>query len=81
MNLLKKRIVSREDIVNYIDFLVSTDMLYHFDDDAVDILTRVSDHELSLFTEEEAVLVDRRRDEMLKLDYDFAFEYALTKIE
>jgi hypothetical protein len=47
----------------------------------VDILTRVSDHELSLFTEEEAVLVDRRRDEMLKLDYDFAFEYALTKIE
>jgi hypothetical protein len=81
MNLLKKRIVSREDIVNYIDFLVSADMLYHFDDDAADILTRVSDREISLFTEEEAILVDRRRDEMLNLDYDFAFEYALTKIE
>jgi hypothetical protein len=81
MNLLKRRIKSREDIVSYIDFLVSEDMLYHFDDDAVDILTRVSDHELSLFTDEEAVLVDKRRDEMLSVDYDFAFEYALTKIE
>jgi hypothetical protein len=81
MNLLKKRIVSREDIVNYIDYLVSEDMLYHFDDDAVDILSRVSDHSESLFTEQEAILVDRRRDEMLNLDYEFAFEYALTKIE
>lgn len=81
MNLLKKRIVSREDIVNYIDYLVSEDMLYHFDDDAVDILSRVSDHSESLFTEQEAILVDKRRDEMLNLDYDFTFEYALTKIE
>ena len=81
MNLLKKRIMSREDIVNYIDYLVSKDMLYHFDDDAVDILSRVSDHSESLFTEQEAILVDRRRDEMLNLDYDFTFEYTLTKIE
>ena len=81
MNLLKRRIKSREDIVSYIDFLVSEDMLYHFDDDASDILCRTSDHTISLFTEEEAVLIDRRRDEMLNLDYEFTFEYALTKIE
>lgn len=81
MNLLRKRIKSAQDIVNYIDYLVSADMLYHFDDDAIDVLTRVSDHEISLFTEEEAKLVDQRRDEMLSVDYDFAFEYALTKIE
>lgn len=80
MNLLRKRIKSVQDIVNYIDYLVSADMLYHFDDDAADILTRVSDHELSLFTAEEAKLVDQRRNEMLNIDYDFAFEYALTKI-
>ena len=81
MNLLKKRIVSKEDIVKYIDFLASTDMLYHFDDDAIDILSIVSDHSEPLFTEQEAILIDRRRDEMLNLDYEFAFEYALTKIE
>jgi hypothetical protein len=80
MNLLRKRIKSTQDIVDYIDFLVSVDMLYHFDDDAVDVLSRVSDHSQSLFTEEEATLVDRRRDEMLNIDYDFAFEYALTKV-
>jgi hypothetical protein len=80
MNLLKKRIKTIEDIVNYIDFLESQDMLYHFDDDACDVLSRVSDHSVQLFTDEECVLVDRRRNEMLKLDYEFAFDYACTKL-
>jgi hypothetical protein len=81
MNLLKRKIKTREDIVNYIDFLESEDLLYHFDDDASDILSRVSDHSVQLFTDEECVLIDQRRDEMLKLDYEFTFDYALTKLD
>ena len=81
MNLLKKEIKTRKDIVNYINFLESEDMLYHFDDDACDILSRVSDHSIQLFTNEESILIDKRRDEMLKLDYEFTFDYALTKLD
>ena len=81
MNLLKKEIKTRKDIVNYINFLESEDMLYHFDDDACDILSRVSDHSIQLFTDEESILIDKRRDEMLKLDYEFTFDYALTKLD
>ena len=81
MNLLKKEIKTRKDIVNYINFLESEDILYHFDDDACDILSRVSDHSIQLFTDEESILIDKRRDEMLKLDYEFTFDYALTKLD
>jgi hypothetical protein len=81
MNLLKKEIKTRKDIVNYINFLESEDMLYHFDEDACDILSRVSDHSIQLFTDEESILIDKRRDEMLKLDYEFTFDYALTKLD
>jgi hypothetical protein len=56
-------------------------MLYHFDEDACDILSRVSDHSIQLFTDEESILIDKRRDEMLKLDYEFTFDYALTKLD
>jgi hypothetical protein len=81
MNLMSKTIKTREDISNYIDFLESEDMLYHFDEDACDILSRVSDHSIQLFTDEESILIDKRRDEMLKLDYEFTFDYALTKLD
>ena len=81
MNLMSKTIKTREDISNYIDFLVSEDLLYHFDEDALDILSRVSDHSIQLFTDEESILIDKRRDEMLKLDYEFTFDYALTKLD
>ncbi len=81
MNLMSKTIKTREDISNYIDFLVSEDLLYHFDEDACDILSRVSDHSIQLFTDEESILIDKRRDEMLKLDYEFTFDYALTKLD
>ena len=78
---MSKTIKTREDISNYIDFLESEDMLYHFDEDACDILSRVSDHSVELFTREESILIDKRRDEMLKLDYEFTFDYALTKLD
>ena len=78
---MSKTIKTREDISNYIDFLESEDMLYHFDEDACDILSRVSDHSIQLFTDEESILIDKRRDEMLKLDYEFTFDYALTKLD
>ena len=78
---MSKTIKTREDISNYIDFLESEDMLSHFDEDACDILSRVSDHSIQLFTDEESILIDKRRDEMLKLDYEFTFDYALTKLD
>ena len=78
---MSKTIKTREDISNYIDFLESEDMLYHFDEDACDILSRVSDHSIQLFTDEESILIDKRRDEMLKLYYEFTFDYAFTKLD
>lgn len=77
MNLFKKKIKTKEDIINYLNFLDSKDMLYHFDSDANEILTNVSDYSERLFTDEECVLVDKRRDEMLDLDYDLAFDYLI----
>ena len=81
MNLLKKEITSPRDIINYINYLTSQDLLYHFDDDAEDVLCRVSNHSRRLFTKKQCELVNKRRDEMLSVDYEFAFDYACTKLE
>lgn len=78
---MSKTIKTRKDIINYINFLESKDMLYHFDDDACDILSRVSDNSVKVFTDEQCILLDKRRDEMLELDYDLAFDYLCAKID
>ena len=81
MKLLQKEIRTKEDIKNYIDFLITNDLLYHFDEDACNILSRKNDYSESLFTEEQCKLIDQRRNEMFKIDYDYSFEYACELLE
>jgi hypothetical protein len=76
MKFLNNKINTLEDIKEYIDNLVSNDMLYNFDDDAEDIMHTVDNVSVALFTEEQCKLANKRRDEMLDLNYDYAFEYA-----
>jgi hypothetical protein len=76
MKFLNNKINTLEDIKEYIRNLVSNDMLYNFDDDAEDIMHTVDNVSVALFTEEQCKLVNERRDEMLDLDYDYAFGYV-----
>ncbi len=80
MKFLNNKINTLEDIKEYIDNLVSNDMLYNFDDDAEDIMHTVDNVSVALFTKEQCKLVNKRRDEMLNLNYDYAFEYASLSI-
>jgi hypothetical protein len=47
-------------------------MLYHFDDEAEDILSNISGFSDRAFTDEQCKLLNERRDEMLAIDYDYA---------
>jgi len=77
MNLLKKEIRTKQDIINYIDLLHLKNMLYHFDEDADQILCHKSNFSVRAFTDEECIYLDKRREEMLCLDYDFVFDYLI----
>jgi hypothetical protein len=69
------------DIENYIDNLVINNMMYHFEDDAKDILSNTSGFTKQAFNLEQCKLLNCRTKEMLELDYDYAFEYALLVLE
>lgn len=77
MKFLNNQIKSLEDIKSYIDNLVINNMMYHFDDDAEDILSNESGFSDQAFTDEQCKLLNARTNEMLELNYDYAFEYAL----
>lgn len=81
MEFLNKKIKSIKDIENYIDKLVINNMMYHFEDDAKDILSNTSGFTKQAFTLEQCKLLNCRTKEMLELDYDYAFEYALLVLE
>jgi hypothetical protein len=81
MKFLQNKIESLEDIKNYIDNLLTNDMMYHFDDDAEDILSFKSGFSDRAFTDEQCALLNARTNEMLELDYDYAFEYACLVLE
>ena len=81
MKFLQNQIKSLEDIKSYIDNLLINDMMYHFDDDAEDILSFKSGFSEPAFTTEQCKLLNARTNEMLELNYDYAFEYACTLIE
>ena len=81
MKFLHNQIKSLEDIKSYIDNLLINDMMYHFDDDAEDILSFKSDFSEPAFTTEQCDLLNTRTNEMLELNYDYAFEYACSIIE
>jgi hypothetical protein len=80
MQFLQTKITTIEDIKSYIDNLAKNSMIYHFDDDAEDIITFVDisrKETKPAFTADQAKLLNERTVEMLKLDYDFAFDYLV----
>jgi DNA primase len=81
MTFLNKQIKTKQDIKNYIDNLVKNNMLYHFEDDAKDILRSKSGFTEPAFTPEQCILLDARSIEMLKVDYDYTFDYACQVLE
>ena len=81
MKFLNKPIETKRDIKSYIDNLVENHMMYHFEDNAKDILSCVSGFEKPAFTPEQCVLLDIRSTEMLNVDYDYTFEYACYVLE
>ncbi|MFY8170250.1 MAG: hypothetical protein ACOVK2_03935 [Candidatus Fonsibacter sp.] len=75
MKFLQNEIKSLEDIKNYIDNLKANNMMYHFDDDARDI---VNFQDLS---EDILDLLDIRTNEALSIDYDYSFNYVCELLE
>jgi hypothetical protein len=72
MKFLSNQIKTKRDIESYIDSLASNDLMYHFDDNARDIVSFEEN-----LSQEHLDLLDIRTNEMLDIDYDYAFEYAL----
>ena len=81
MKFLQNQIKTKKDIAYYIADLYDNNMMYHFDDDAEDILSNESGFSEPAFTEEQCKLLNARRDEMLALDYDYAFECVCELLE
>lgn len=81
MKFLHNQIKTKKDIAYYITDLYDNNMMYHFDDDAEDILSFKSGFSEPAFTIDQCKLLNERRDEMLAIDYDYAFECALALIE
>lgn len=81
MKFLNKQIKTKKDIKNFIDNLAANDMMYHFEDRAKDILSRVSGFTEPAFTHEQCELLDKRASEMLSVDYDYTFEYSCRVLE
>jgi hypothetical protein len=79
MKFLQNKIESKQDIANYITNLFDNNMMYHFDDEAEDILSYSSGFEASAFTNDQCKLLNTRRDEMFEIDYDYAFECAFVR--
>ena len=75
MKFLNNKITNQADIKNYIDNLQSNNMLYHFDDDAKDIV------DFQNLSEDILDLLDTRTNEALSIDCDYAFEYICALLE
>jgi hypothetical protein len=75
MKFLNNKITNQADIKNYINNLQSNNMLYHFDDDARDIV------DFQNLSEDILDLLDTRTNEALSIDYDYAFEYICELLE
>jgi len=69
MKFLQNEIKTKKDITYYIDNLYNNDMLYHFDDDARDIIN------FQDFSNDTIDLLNVRTDEALSIDYDYVLEY------
>jgi hypothetical protein len=69
MKFLQDQIKTKASIKKYIDNLASRNMLYHFEDDARDIIN------FQDFSNDTIDLLNVRTDEALSIDYDYALEY------
>ena len=81
MKFLQNQIKTKKDIAYYIIDLYDNNMMYHFDDDAENILSNESGFSEPAFTNDQCKLLNVRRDEMLAIDYDYAFECACALLE
>jgi len=81
MKFLQNEIKTKKDIAYYIADLYDNNMMYHFDDEAEDILSNISGFSDRAFTDEQCKLLNERRDEMLAIDYDYAFERVCALLE
>lgn len=75
MKLLNTQIKTKQDIKNYIDDLALNNMLYHFEDDAKDIVN------FQNMPKETLDLLDLRSNEALSIDYNYSFEYMCELLE
>lgn len=75
MQFLNNKIETKQDVKNYIDNLQANNMLYHFEDDAEDIV------DFQDLSKEVLNLLNTRTDEVLSIDYDYAFEYICELLE
>lgn len=78
-SILETRINSYEKLEKYIDYLIDNDMMYHFDDDAENILSNTTNQ--PAFEPEQCIELNKRRNEMFLLDYEYAFDYAYNKMK
>ena len=78
MKFLQNEIKTKKDIAYYIADLYDNNMMYHFEDDPIDVIN-INDE--AVFTPHECDLLNKRRDEMFAIDYDYAFECARALIE
>jgi hypothetical protein len=78
MEFLTTPITDKDSVNSFVDYLISQDQLFHFDDDPKDI---IGSDNLPVFTESTALHINARLSEMLRLNlYEYAFEYALIKL-
>ena len=77
MIFLNKQIKSSADMKSFVDNLVLNDRLFHFEDDAADVIDKT---DKAIFTDAECILVNKRIGEICELNLlESAFNYALTE--
>lgn len=69
------QINSKEDVKAFVQYLIDSEQLFHFDDDPADI---INTDDKAVFTSEECKLINKRVAEICNLNLlEVAFEYAL----
>ena len=73
---MRNQIKNQEDLNAFVQYLIDSDQLYHFEDDPADVISYKTNE--AAFTAEECELLNKRVDEICELGLlEEAFEYAL----
>jgi hypothetical protein len=79
MKFLQNEIKTKKDIAYYIADLYDNNMMYHFEDDPIDVIN-INDE--AVFTPHECDLLNKRVDEICKLNMlEDAFNFARKHLE